>query len=662
MRIPPVVRGLCLVLALGVPGSSAFAQRTSDLRTEAFRLYDAGFYREALPYLDGVLSRKHRDIEAHIKRGTIYLRLNQPEPALADFDSVIRFAPYFPGTFTDRGIANIMLGRLDAAKGDFGRAIALYQRPIGPIDLLGSSDPNSSWNLGGYAPPVSLDPKGVRRGLAHCGLGQVYHRLHQDEQAINEYNQAIALNPGDPNNYAGRGDAYAALDQLDAALADYNEAIRLNPNLMHAYANRGAALFWKGDPEHALADLDRALQLDPTDGFARRYRGSVLARLGQNEKALLDFDAALRVNPKDAGALKDRGGVLVQMGQYERALKDLDESLRLDPRRPSGYVNRGAAYNSLGRYEPALADLDEAIKLAPRNAAAHTNRGRTHFALGQYDKAIADLSEAVQLDPKSPIVHYNRAEIYARIGLLDRAIEDYDATTRLAPRFAPAYVGLGNVLDTLGKGDRAIEEYSMALRLTPTDSGVYCNRGNARRLRGDWDGAIADFSRVIEIDPRHADAFVSRGWSRLIAGREGANDDARVYLDLKRGDDKYAAYMAILGTLGARRVGRESEADGFLAEAIANTPPRTWPAPVLRHLRGTTTVEALLDAAIDDSQKTEAHAFVGVDRLFAGDQAAALEHLRWVLQHGVKSTLAIELAQETLRRIEGRNTLPEPIP
>ena len=38
--------------------------RRSDLRDEAFRLYDAGEYRAAIPQLDALLSRKPRDIQA----------------------------------------------------------------------------------------------------------------------------------------------------------------------------------------------------------------------------------------------------------------------------------------------------------------------------------------------------------------------------------------------------------------------------------------------------------------------------------------------------------------------------------------------------------------------------------------------------------------------
>ncbi len=268
---------------LALTGGPALAQRTSDLRAEAFRLYDAGQYREALPYLDAVVGRRHRDIEAHIKRGNAHLRLDQPEQALADFDSMVPFAPSYPGVFAGRGIAHTMLGQLDAARDDFTRAIVLYQRPTFPGILVGGSDINSSWNVSN-PPPDYHDFKGRGQAIAHCGLGQVYHRMGQDERAIVEYNLAIRINPLDPNSHAGRGDAYAALDQVGPALADYDEAIRLAPNHAHAIASRGEALARLGETARALADFDRAIRIDPGSARARRLRGALLSRLGATRR------------------------------------------------------------------------------------------------------------------------------------------------------------------------------------------------------------------------------------------------------------------------------------------------------------------------------------------------------------------------------------------
>jgi len=58
-----------------------------------------------------------------------------------------------------------------------------------------------------------------------------------------------------------RGAAYARSGNPDRAIEDYSEAIRLDPYDAAAYRYRSAAYFDKGDRARAAADLQRAARL-----------------------------------------------------------------------------------------------------------------------------------------------------------------------------------------------------------------------------------------------------------------------------------------------------------------------------------------------------------------------------------------------------------------
>ncbi len=150
----------------------------------------------------------------------------------------------------------------------------------------------------------------------------------------------------------------------------------------------------------------------------------------------------------------------------------------------------------------------------------------------------------------------------------------------------------------------------------------------------------------------------SAGWLLLIANRNGAESDARAYLDLNGSHDKLAPYMSLLGALAARRAGHEVEARVFLDEAIANLDPSAWPAPVLRYLRRGVPPQSVLDAAHTDLQKTEAHVFIGLSLFQSGDSHGAVAHLRWVRDRGVTHSIANDLARETLKKIDDLPPLP----
>ena len=70
-----------------------------------------------------------------------------------------------------------------------------------------------------------------------------------------------------------RGIAHAEKDQLDEAIDEYTEAIRLNPQCALAYSNRGDAYRKKGEFDKAIVDCTEAIRLDPKDAQALSHRG-----------------------------------------------------------------------------------------------------------------------------------------------------------------------------------------------------------------------------------------------------------------------------------------------------------------------------------------------------------------------------------------------------
>jgi tetratricopeptide (TPR) repeat protein len=233
-----------------------------------------------------------------------------------------------------------------------------------------------------------------------------------------------------------------------------------------------------------------------------------------------------------------------------------------------------------------------------------------------------------------------------------RALQDYTDVLQLAPTLAPAYAAIGRIQSRLGRRDEAIRDYDMALRLDPKGVDVFQDRGDARREAGDWPGALADYDRAIALDPRRADLYVMRGWGRLSAGVEWADNDARAYLALKGWQEPLSPYMALLAVLGARGTPREAEVRRLLDEALAKLKGKAWPIPVLRYFRGDLSEAALIEVASGIRQQTELHAFLGLDRLQAGDRAAALIHLAWVRDHGSPGSIASDVARAVLGRIE----------
>jgi tetratricopeptide (TPR) repeat protein len=137
--------------------------------------------------------------------------------------------------------------------------------------------------------------------------GFAYYVKRDLDHAIEDFNQAIALDPGYSEPYDGRASAYSDKGDHGRALSDLNEAIRLDPKNVTALSNICDELLIVGQPQAALADCNEALNLQPDRAVALVHRGNVYLRLGKWDQAIADYDTVLHVQPKDFVSLYGRG-------------------------------------------------------------------------------------------------------------------------------------------------------------------------------------------------------------------------------------------------------------------------------------------------------------------------------------------------------------------
>jgi tetratricopeptide (TPR) repeat protein len=105
----------------------------------------------------------------------------------------------------------------------------------------------------------------LKRGIAYDGKGN-------SDRAIEDYGQAIRLNPSYVDAFYDRGNAYKNKSNQDRAIQDYGEAIRLNPSYANAFNNRGISYGMKANYERAILDFDEAIRLNPSNANAFKRR------------------------------------------------------------------------------------------------------------------------------------------------------------------------------------------------------------------------------------------------------------------------------------------------------------------------------------------------------------------------------------------------------
>jgi hypothetical protein len=68
---------------------------------------------------------------------------------------------------------------------------------------------------------------------------EIYARAGKYQQAFDDFNKSVSLNPRNPDGYYNRGLTYDVMGHFQTALADFNKAISLDSNYINSYNNRG---------------------------------------------------------------------------------------------------------------------------------------------------------------------------------------------------------------------------------------------------------------------------------------------------------------------------------------------------------------------------------------------------------------------------------------
>lgn len=166
---------------------------------------------------------------------------------------------------------------------------------------------------------------------AYFNRAMVHTSLAHPEQALEDLNQAVALNPHNIDGLMHRATALQEMERQDAALQCYDTILALQPDFADAWNNRGSALRKLSRPDEALLSFQRAVALKSDYADAHYNLGNLLLELKDYPAAVAAYDRALRLNPESFGAWNNRGTAFQCMQDHAHAAVSFERALRLQP-------------------------------------------------------------------------------------------------------------------------------------------------------------------------------------------------------------------------------------------------------------------------------------------------------------------------------------------
>jgi tetratricopeptide (TPR) repeat protein len=110
--------------------------------------------------------------------------------------------------------------------------------------------------------------------------GDAYFALKNYSAAFIDYSESLKMLPN-ASAYAGLGNVFVKMNNIAEGINNYTKAIELNPDCADYYFVRGKNLNLQAQYEKAINDFDKALNLDPDNAVYKQNREFAISLYGK---------------------------------------------------------------------------------------------------------------------------------------------------------------------------------------------------------------------------------------------------------------------------------------------------------------------------------------------------------------------------------------------
>lgn len=362
--------------------AAEMAPEATDYRfNQAVSHAKSGMSTEAATAFRSVLSKMPKDAAAWFGLGGALYADGRKAEALEAYRNGVTWDSTATGPIFTMGFIHFEQGRLAEASENFRRVIALGgpDAPRAHVNLGLCYEAEGKWAeaVKEYEAGDAADPR------THYNLGLVRRRLGNLTGAVEAFQRATEMRPGEARYAAALGDAYVEAQMPEAALGAYEKAVRSGGENFEIVV-RLAQISTKLEKLTAARQwVDRSLATAHTPAEKAR------AHLAE-------------------GLLHDRRGDL------DAALRSFRSASVEDRTNSDAYYNLGILLARLRSYDEAVDALRVAVRLKPDHAPAHTQLGNIFAARGLSEEAAEEYQAAVRIDSAAVEAAFNLKEIRAR--------------------------------------------------------------------------------------------------------------------------------------------------------------------------------------------------------------------------------------------------------
>jgi putative PEP-CTERM system TPR-repeat lipoprotein len=445
---------------------------------------------------------------AHTLKGQVLAALGKPDAARASFARALQLDPAWY-----RAAASLSQLALDANEPARARQVlvdflARNKKSVAAMDglaTLAERTQDSAQVTHWLEQAAAVDPHAIGPGVDLCAQ---YLRTGQTDKALELARRLQVSHPENPDLLDLRGKAELAKGDLPAALESYKQLAQALPRSAPALMQVAALRLVMNNTTQAEADLKSVLAIQPDFPSAQLELAALYVRKGSHDLALMVADHMQRQHPQGAAGFQLQGDILMAKHQPAAALPAFERAYSLHATNELA-IKIDNALRQTGRVPDADRRLATWLAAHPDDVRVLAYRAQAWMDAGDFKRAAAQLEDVLRRQPGNPVALNNLALCYQSLGDA-RAQATAEAALKGAPKRA-------DVMDTLawilvGKGDaaRAVTLLREAQALAPKARDIRYHLAAALAANGDKAAARKELDGLLAGDMRFAQAEEAR--------------------------------------------------------------------------------------------------------------------------------------------------------
>ena len=217
-------------------------------------------------------------------------------------------------------------------------------------------------------------------------------------EAVDGFTTAKVIKPDESGSYKNLVFCYIQLKDQKMLESTLDEALKINPDDPDMLFTAGKNYKDNGDLDAAVEYLERGLKINPSSSIGARYLADAYYDMGDKEGAIFAYTKAIRSDPENADLHFNLGVLYLQLEDFEMTEEEFQKVLRLNPNDNQAFIGIGEAYEGMKRWEDAEYYYSRALRSDSENPRLLRAMGRVVYLQGRVDEGTEYINRAKDIE------------------------------------------------------------------------------------------------------------------------------------------------------------------------------------------------------------------------------------------------------------------------